>query len=301
VLGTYLLDDDHGWDPYLEDVGTLWVLHWHGVSAVTQLPVWWAVINDLAALEFTESDLLRFASDEVAATTWAQPTESSIIKDVDCLLRMYAPRKTRKGRQTLDDLLDSPFRELGLIVPAPGDSDAYRFVRGHKPTLAPEVLLYACLDYLARFEPDSRTATITRLAADSGTPGRIFKLTEEVILEAAEVVAATDDRVAVAAPAGATQIVFDGDPAEIATDVLHGYYAARRPGIGRPKGLVAGSSARDIPQDLDATPQVAPAGAPKIGSRTHRQKTGVMQRLHDAQRRIDADQSGTSRRSGGHR
>ena len=105
-LGGVLLDDEGGWDPYLEDPATLWVLHWLALSAISALPVWWIVFNDFSGLEFAESDLLEFAVDEVAATSWTQPNPSSIQKDVDCLLRMYAPRESR-GRQTIDELLDS--------------------------------------------------------------------------------------------------------------------------------------------------------------------------------------------------
>jgi hypothetical protein len=298
VLGNALLDDEHGWDPYLENVATLWVLHWHAVSAVTHLPVWWAIFNDLTALEFTEDDLVRFAVDEVAATTWAQPTEGSIGKDVDCLLRMYAPRKTTKGRQTLDDLLDSPFREVGLVVPAPGDRDAYRFIRGPKPTLPPEVVVYACLDYLARTDPDARTATVTRLTADSGSPGRLLKLTEDVVLEATEKVATSEPRLTVASPAGATQLVFDGDPAEIATVVLHRYYASKRPDLPASDRLVAGPTARSTPPGSEAL-VVANVEAPRRTSRARSTKGDVLKRLEEAQRRIDGEQTARgSRRRG---
>src|SRR5262245_27563248 len=146
-LGRALLDEKTGLDPYLEDPSTLWVLHWQAVSAVTSLPEWWAAFNDFPALEFTENDLQRFCMDEVASTSWPQPNESSIHKDVDCLLRMYTKRSTR-ARQTLDELLDSPFRELGLIQPAPAGRNTYRFVRGDKPGLPAAAITYACLDYL---------------------------------------------------------------------------------------------------------------------------------------------------------
>ena len=70
-LGRTLLEEKTGLDPYLEDPTTLWVLHWQAVSAITSLPVWWAVFNDFPALEFTEDDLTsvlrrRGSRDELA-------------------------------------------------------------------------------------------------------------------------------------------------------------------------------------------------------------------------------------------
>ena len=255
LLGAVLLDDDGGWDPYLEDPATLWVLHWLALSAVSALPLWWIVFNDFSGLEFAESDLLEFAVDEVAATRWPQPNPSSIQKDIDCLLRMYAPRESR-GRQTIDDLLDSPFRELGIIVSAPGERDRYRFVLGQKPGLPPEVIAFACLDYLGRFDSDARTSTLTRLATDPGSPGRILKLAEADLLEAIEKVAADHDGIHLGSPAGVTQLTFDADPRELATDLLHHYYSARRPGLPALgiDGVTARKAIPELPVPVEAVP-----------------------------------------------
>jgi hypothetical protein len=246
-LGRALLDEKEGLDPYLEDPSTLWVLHWQAVSAVTSLPVWWAAFNDFPALEFTESDLLQFCIDEVASTSWPQPNESSIHKDVDCLLRMYTKRSTR-ARQTLDELLDSPFRELGLIQPAPTGRNTYRFVRGDKPGLLAAAISYACLDYLATTDPDSRTATLTRLSSDPGSPGRMMKLTEGVIQGALEDTARGVGDIQIAAPAGITQLVLGAPPALVAKTVLWVHHRERRPDLAIPVSDVAGRFARAADQ-----------------------------------------------------
>ena len=155
-LGQALLAED-GFDPYFEDPTTLWVLHWQTCSPPYALPVWWLTFSQMSALEFDEDDLASFCVDEVSATTWGMPQESSIRKDVDCLLRMYTTRSTR-GRQTLDDLLDSPFRELGIIRRDSVQLDRYRFVRGSQPGLTETAVVYACLDFLVRTDPNARTS-----------------------------------------------------------------------------------------------------------------------------------------------
>jgi hypothetical protein len=223
-IGRALLDNRFGFDPYLEDPATLWILHWQAVSERTVLPVWRLVFNDFGALEFTDDELLQYCVDEIAATTWSQPKKSSVQKDVDCLLRMYSRRETQ-GRQILDDLLDSPFRELGLIRPSPGRTkNAYRIVRGSKPTLPAAAITYACLDYLARGVDGSRTVSLTRLATDPGSPGRIMKLTEQDIAEAIEESAAVVTHLNLARPAGSRQLTIDANPSVVALELL----AARR-------------------------------------------------------------------------
>jgi hypothetical protein len=219
-IGRALLDNRVGIDPYLEDPATLWILHWLAISERTVLPVWRLVFNDFGALEFTDDELLQYCIDEIAATTWAQPKTSSVQKDVDCLLRMYSRRETQ-GRQSLDDLLDSPFRELGLIRPSPGRAkNTYRLMRGSKPTLPATAITYACLDYLARGVDGSRTVSLTRLSADPGSPGRIMKLTEQEIAEAIEESANVVAHLSLARPAGSRQLTISANPSLVALELL---------------------------------------------------------------------------------
>jgi hypothetical protein len=287
-LGQILLEDDGGWDPYLEDSATLWVLHWHAVSAFTMLPVWWIALNDFSALEFAESDLLEFAVDEVAATAWTQPNISSIQKDVDCLLRMYAPRESR-GRQTFDDLLDSPFREIGLISSASGSRDRYRFVLGAKPGLPPEIVAYCCLDYLARSDPDARTCSLTRLANDPGSPGRLLKLTEGALQDALEQVTSANSSVQLGTPAGVTQLAFQEAPAEVARAILFSYYAKKRPMLVLPTLPAAGEQAREAEPSHDDVSK--PTTAPVAGVKDRAARADgvdVMKNLHEIQRAENA-------------
>ncbi|WP_082695759.1 DUF4007 family protein [Mycobacterium sp. IS-1742] len=226
-LGRALLDDRFGFDPYMEDPATLWILHWHAVAERSILPVWRLTFNDFSAVEFTDEELLDFCLGEIAATTWNQPMKSSVQKDVDCLLRMYSSREAQ-GRQGLDDLLDSPFRELGLIRPTPGTGrkNTYRLLRGAKPSLPAAAIAYACLDYMSRSADGSATVTLTRLATDPGSPGRIMKISENDIAEAIEKSARLAGHLRLTRPAGSTQLTVTAPPGQVAYEVL----ASRREG-----------------------------------------------------------------------
>lgn len=226
-FGYALLDDKHGLDPYVEDPTTLWILHWQAVSAPSFLPIWNLAFNDFSALEFTEDDLVQFCLDEVAATTWSKPKDSSIQKDVDCLLRMYTRRET-KGRQTLDDLLDSPFRDLQIIQPSPGSRKSYRLVRGSKKSLSPAAITYACLDYMERYDHGNKTVSSTRLALDPGSPGRLMKITEQEIVDALEQTSKEASGFRVARPAGNRQLIVESRPALAALAVLAAHYGRHR-------------------------------------------------------------------------
>jgi hypothetical protein len=240
-IGRALLDDHVGFDPYIEDLSTLWILHWQAISAPSVLPVWRLAFNDFTAMEFSEADLLRFCCTEIAATTWSQPMESSIRKDVDCLLRMYSRRETR-GRELLDDLIDSPFSGLELIQASPGKGrDSYRFVRGGKRSLSAAAITYACLDFMSRDGQGIRTISMTRLAVDPGSPGRIMKLTEQDITDAIEESSHAVTGLKIVRPAGSRQLAVDTDAALVALAVLYAQYDNHRIGIQRVEGVeVAG-------------------------------------------------------------
>lgn len=240
-IGQALLDDHIGIDPYIEDPSTLWILHWHAISAPSVLPVWRLAFNDFTAMEFTEAELCRFCCNEIAATTWSQPQESSIRKDVDCLLRMYSTREMR-GRESLDDLIDSPFSALELIRVSPGRSrDSYRFVRGRKRSLPAAAITYACLDFMSRDGRNIRTISMTRLAVDPGSPGRIMKLTEQDIIDAIEESSRAVTGINIVRPAGSRQLAVETEPPLLALAVLCAQHDNRRLGIEGVKNLeVAG-------------------------------------------------------------
>jgi Protein of unknown function (DUF4007) len=213
-----------GWDPYLEDTGSLWLLHWKLLSPMCQAPVWWVAFNDFTALQFTETELTAHVLELAAAAGWPKVVEGSVKKDVDCLLRTYTVRQ--RGHQGLDDVLDCPFRELGLIEAAARDEGrTWRFVVGAKPGLPDEIVAHAALDFAARTNEGARSISIARLAHDPGSPGAVFRLTETALFDALSRAAASTDPLQIAEPGGLRQLLFAEDPAGIAEEILTHYYA----------------------------------------------------------------------------
>ena len=218
------LFDEGGWDPYMEDPGTLWLLHWLLLAPKkSRLPVWWLAFNEFNAVEFAEPDLEGAVSTLLdTAPEWHRPHPNSISKDISALLRTYAPAD-RTGRTRIDDMLDCPLRELSLLSHSPA-TGRYRFTLGPKPTLPSEVVAYAVLDYVALTGVRGSTITLSRLAHGSGAPGKAFKLTEPELIDALRPSIEDEETLGLATPTGAVQLTWREDPALIATRILDRYY-----------------------------------------------------------------------------
>ena len=212
-----------GWDRYMEDPGTLWLLHWLLLAPPSLLPVWWIAFNDFPAVEFDDDDLVGAVGAQIEAIAeWNSPHPSSLKKDVGAMLRTYAPAE-RTGRSSIDDILDCPLRELNLIGRSVG-TNRYRFALGTKPTLPPAILGYAALDYCARTSTGGNTITLDRLVHEAGAPGKVFKLTEGELLAAIEPLAQDAAAISLTTSTGAVQFSWSGKPGEVATGILDRYY-----------------------------------------------------------------------------
>lgn len=244
-LGFTLFDTDRGLDPFAENPATLWLLHWFGISRESFLPIWRIFFNEYSAIEFTTDEFAIFTEEQIAGTPWKSPVKTSIEKDIDCLIRMYCSRAAR-GRQTIDDLMDSPFRQLGLLTSSPAGPEVYRYVIGDKPFLSDLLITYCALDFLAINDPSSKTITTTRLSADSGSPGRILKITEYQIFSALEAVAHEIKGITVASPAGTSQLVLEDSTQEIAGRILLKIYNATKGDLKKFAVGIVGESARSI-------------------------------------------------------
>ena len=222
ALAEVLFCDD-GWDPYLEDPSSLWLLHWRLLRPPSFAPAWWLAFNAFDAVQFTDDQLLHAVEEVVDATPeWTRIARGSIKKDVDCVLRMYALARAR-GREGFEDVLDCPFRELGLLEVVPDESRTYRWVYGPKATLAPSVVAHAAVDFASR-EATGSTVTLTRLATAPGGPGRAFKLPEAALYEALVAASAHIDEIEVTSPGGIRQLAVRSDDPHLAMSILESYY-----------------------------------------------------------------------------
>ena len=219
-FGRQLLSEQ-GYDPYLENPASLWLLHWNLLKPTCDAAAWYYTFNLLRGGEFYAEDLTEGL--QSYQENWGKLTaDSSLKKDVTCILRMYVEQPATKG--LIEDSIDCPFSELGLIHTA-GESKRYTFRVGAKATLPPEIIVAACLDYASWRSYGTKTLALSRLLYDGGSPGMVFKLTEEALCDAIEKMAKQNHQIALSDTAGLIQFSFNSEPLELANDILEKYYS----------------------------------------------------------------------------
>jgi hypothetical protein len=223
-FGTKLLGAG-GWDEYLEDLASLWLLHWKLLEAPSLATAWDFTFNQFRPIEFTKKSLLKELR-SYSNTSLKSTADSSLDKDISCLIRMYV-RQTDNKSVVNEDMLDCPFAELGAIATA-GDNEHFTFRIGDKPTLPAAIVAYVCLAYAVRTNPTARTIPIANLLYHYGSPGLVFRLTERSICDALERVARQFPQIGLSDAAGKLQLSFDAEPEQLAENILDRYYQAEK-------------------------------------------------------------------------
>jgi hypothetical protein len=221
-----LLFGPSGWDPFLEDPRSVWLLHWMLLRPPSSATTWEMLIGMWSRGDFTEGEAIVWLKERLSRE--ANPVDVadvSLRRDIQCLVQMYGiTRRQRRG----EDLVECPFRELALLTPSAADVMRWRFAYGNKPGLTDGILAFAVLDFISR-DAERSTQTISRLALDVGGPGLVFRTSEAQLAQALAATSAIDPRLEVIAPAGVRQLVIHGAPSELAVEILAREYRSQAP------------------------------------------------------------------------
>jgi hypothetical protein len=202
--GEYSLTDfglsllgERGRDRFLEDIRTLWLIHWRLASDVENpLLAWDYLLNRWQDPELIPSIVLR-ALEKEAMKENEGLSPVTLEQHLDTFLHTYTPTRGRKG-QVQEDNLDCPLVELEFILKV-GDRELdrssgkrepiYSFRRDEKPEITPELFIYCLHDFWMKRRKAESTLPFREVAHGHGSPGQIFKLPEEDIRARVELLA----------------------------------------------------------------------------------------------------------------
>jgi len=174
-LGARIFIGHQAWDPFLEDIGTLWLIHWKLVTNAQRATTWHFAFSRVHQPEFSrlwmEISLMDFAQ----RLKNFRATRNTLRRDIEVFIRTYV-RPHHYSSEILEESFDCPLVELNLVrhLAVPNN---YGFNRGRKVTLPDEIFVHAIGDYILQ-RPGIKTLAFDELAYGIDSPGRVFKLDE---------------------------------------------------------------------------------------------------------------------------
>lgn len=175
-FGNRLLDPVDGRDPFLEDPGSLWRLHWN-LTAHAGLGAWSVAFLDIVDAEVPRERLVEMVRARAAAGR-GPITVGTASAHVDMMVKTYDEGHADDS-VVIEDSLGCPLQELELIATAtPGGTPTIRFKRGAKPGLDVPAMAFALADFWAGTAGSSKALSVRSLMLSRRSPGAIFRLDE---------------------------------------------------------------------------------------------------------------------------
>lgn len=162
----------NNYDPYMEEIGTLWLLHYKLATNEELATSWYFFFNEFRLNEFSRDDFfvhlnnsLRIKGESVAAR--------SIDDDFNCIISTYISRAMLSpSKFNPEENIDSPLGELGLLDIVNKKERIYKKCSPGKDLLHPLLLLAVILDQ-ANGEKSIRISSIQN---DPKNAGKVFNL-----------------------------------------------------------------------------------------------------------------------------
>jgi len=174
ALGQLIWDNDK----YMEEMGTLWLLHYRLATNKADATAWYYFFNEFKPADFSRDDFIIHINNFLRMND-KEVSSGSLEDDYNCIINTYVPRiKSSPEKVQPESNIDCPLGELGLIdiVDRRARPPLYKKSQPKKDTLDPLIVLAVILDQ-AKGEESIRISSIQN---DECNAGKVFNL--DVIL-----------------------------------------------------------------------------------------------------------------------
>ena len=173
-------------DPYIEEMGTLWLLHYKLARQQDIATSWYFFFNHFQLSEFSKEDFTTALANYAKMNGNSEPSIRSLDDDFYCIINTYMPRyKTAPSKDEPESNMDCPLSELGLIDYHNKKEKTYKKSIPAAHTIDPLVAVAAIIDNA----DGRREIPLSEIQNKEGNLGKIFNLdtiTLLTVLNAAE-------------------------------------------------------------------------------------------------------------------
>ena len=177
-LGEAIFDNNNGFDPYLDDPATLWLIHWKIATNINQATSWYWAFNIFRENQFTPDTFKKQLSEwtQQQKSSMRPASENTLQRDIHCFIRTYC--QSRPTTAVIEESFDCPLVELNLVTELP-ENNGYEFQRGEKETLPVEMFVSTLVAFWDTSFPQRNELPFSELMYAPLSPGRIFRLDED--------------------------------------------------------------------------------------------------------------------------
>lgn len=170
-------------DKYIEEMGTLYLLHYKLATNKEYATSWYFFFNEFGLSDFTKDDFAVQIGNFIKINDKdANVAARSIDDDFSCIINTYVPRyKTMPNKVSAENNIDCPLGELGLIDILKKERNNIIYKKAVPPaaTLNPWIILAVIHD-----NADGRKEIgLNELLATENNIGRIFNLDSITMLD----------------------------------------------------------------------------------------------------------------------
>ncbi|MEA4839751.1 MAG: DUF4007 family protein [Bacteroidales bacterium] len=143
LIADYLFDNERGKDPFIEDLGTLWLLHYSLIKTelASIYKLFFIDFHREKNNEFTKEQLQYFLKRKNAETPYGHLyNENTVKRDIGVLLQNYVIPQQDKSNEDFSALL------INLNLIKHSEDKAFYFNTKGKNELTPEIFFYAIID-----------------------------------------------------------------------------------------------------------------------------------------------------------
>lgn len=168
-------------DRYIEELGTLYLLHYKLATNKSDATAWYYFFNEFGMAEFTKEDFVSALQNYVLMSDEdTSVAMRSLNDDFACIINTYLPRyKSNPSRVSPENNIDCPFGELGLIDVLNKEKKIYKKSIPAPESFDPWIVLAVILD-----QAGGRSEIgLNELLTAQCNIGRIFNLDAITMLE----------------------------------------------------------------------------------------------------------------------
>lgn len=167
---------NNGWDPFLEDDGTLWLLHFK-LAKRNSASIFNMIFNDLrkGKPEFEDRHFQSLALSRGKFSSTTLSKDFTVFRNTYCI--------SSSSKSEVEDSYSGIFTELNLVTTSGGTKNEALIIESkRRPEISTHVILYCILTN----DPNRKSLDFERLYSQKDSIGSLFALSREGLVEKLE-------------------------------------------------------------------------------------------------------------------